>query len=40
MRRVDLLISSQDGSVIAVVDSVSLLRMRTGAAGAVRARYL
>jgi alanine dehydrogenase len=40
MRCVNLLISSQDGSVMAVVDSVPLLRMRTGAAGAVGARYL
>ena len=40
MRCVNFLISSQDGSVIAVVDSVPLLRMRTGAAGAVGARYL
>ena len=40
MRCVNFLINSENGSVLAVVDSLALLRMRTGAGGAVGARYL
>ncbi len=40
MRVIKYLIDSDDGDVIAVIDSLSILGMRTGAAGAVGAKYL
>lgn len=40
MRVVKHLIDADDGSVIAIVDSINILGMRTGAAGAVGAKFL
>ena len=40
MRVVKHLIDADDGSVIAIVDSTNILGMRTGAAGAVGAKFL
>jgi ornithine cyclodeaminase/alanine dehydrogenase-like protein (mu-crystallin family) len=40
MRVVNHLVNANDGSILAVIDSVSLLGLRTGAAGAVGAKYL
>ena len=40
MRNIKHLIDADDGHVIAVIDSVSLLGMRTGASGAIGAKFL
>ena len=40
MKIVKFLIDAGDGSVLAIIDSLSILGMRTGAAGAVGAKYL